>query len=101
MLVTDSSLPFSVIVAGARVNVSGFSSTALEAAALHVPSLLWSEVATSQYGDLIKTGAIVPIQSVPDAAKYTTSRQQIDFSPVKEYIEPGEAALQRQISRIT
>lgn len=99
--VTDPSLPFSLIVAGARVNVSGFSSTALEAAALDVPSLLWSKVATSQYGDLIKSGAIIPVHNIPDAAGYATSRQQIDFSPVREYIEPGEAALQRQISRIT
>jgi len=99
--VSDASLPFAVVVPSVRLNVSGFSSTTLEAASLGVPSLLWSEVAEAQYADLIDSGVVCVSQSFRSASEHIEASANIDFSAVEKYIAPGEELLMARISKLS
>jgi len=101
VVVSDPRLPFSVVVPSVRVNVSGFSSTTLEAASLGVPSLLWSSIAGQQYADLIDSGVVAVTRSFGDVVAYVETTGNVDFTPVRQYITPGDESLLTQIDRLT
>ena len=99
--ISDAVLPFAVVVPSVRLNVSGFSSTTLEAASLGVPSLLWSEVAEAQYADLIDSGVVCAPRSFRSASEHIEASANIDFSAVEKYIAPGEEQLMARITNLS
>lgn len=94
-------LPFSVVLPGARLNVSGFSSTTLEAAALGVPTILWSPIAQDQFGDLISSGLVSSTFSSQSVAEYLSNTVQIDSNAVSRYLVMSDESLSRRINEFS
>jgi len=100
VIVSEPRLPFSVVVPSVGLNVSGFSSTTLEAASLGIPSLLWSPIAEAQYADLMASGVVAVSSDFREAIKYLSGQTRPDFSAVRAYIEPGDKLLLASIRKL-